>query len=351
MRRIFVYEYFSGGGAYSGADSTDSRAVLAGEGAAMAAALACDLRAIPGIQAVCLRDARLQDARLHDVPWPGGSTVNVSSAAREREAFEELAARCDGTVIIAPERDGALLTRTRWAEDVQARLLCPNSPFVAVASDKNRTAEQLWRHGVPVPTGRAFSTGDPLPTEFPYPAVLKPADGAGSIGIQRLDGPASRYDATRLGPVARLEALCPGLAASVVVLCGPDVRQTLPPCRQRLSSDGTFRYLGGAAPLETHLAQRAQRLALAALACLPPTQGYVGVDLVLGDADDGASDVVIEVNPRLTTSYLGLRRLLKTNLAAAMIAAATGQSVELRFARQAVEFTVAGGESDEWVGV
>jgi predicted ATP-grasp superfamily ATP-dependent carboligase len=109
-----------------------------------------------------------------------------------------------------------------------------------------------------------------------------------------------------------------------------------------LSDDGHFRYLGGSSPIEPALADRAQRLALAALACFPATRGYVGVDLILGQADDGSGDVVVEVNPRLTTSYVGLRRLLQTNLATAMLAAAAGRAVELRWARQRVEFTAEG---------
>jgi hypothetical protein len=116
----------------------------------------------------------------------------------------------------------------------------------------------------------------------------------------------------------------------------------LPACRQRLSADGRFQYLGGSAPLEANLAQRAQRLAEAALDCLPVTQGYVGVDLVLGPAEDGRGDVVVEINPRLTTSYVGLRRLLKTNLAAAMIEVAACRRVELCFARQRIAFTAEG---------
>jgi hypothetical protein len=51
---------------------------------------------------------------------------------------------------------------------------------------------------------------------------------------------------------------------------------------------------------------------------------------------------VVEINPRLTTSYVGLRQLLKTNLAAAMIEAAAGRPVELGLARQRVEFTAEG---------
>ena len=111
------------------------------------------------------------------------------------------------------------------------------------------------------------------------------------------------------------------------MLCGPARFTPLPACRQWLSNDGRFQYLGGITPLPEPLAQRARELGTAAVAALPPTVGYVGIDLVLGAAEDGRDDVVIEVNPRLTTSYVGLRQLARTNLAAAMLDIARGQPV------------------------
>ncbi|NIV10374.1 MAG: ATP-grasp domain-containing protein, partial [Aliifodinibius sp.] len=42
-------------------------------------------------------------------------------------------------------------------------------------------------------------------------------------------------------------------------------------------------------------------------------RGYVGVDMVLTNDEP----VVVEVNPRLTTSYIGLRKVINFNLAQA----------------------------------
>ena len=342
-QRVFLYEYLTGGGTFSNSNpNSDAGGVRFGpsivrEGAAMIAALASDFLLLHRTTVILLRDSRLADLSLPECPH-----IEIHSAGEEREAFSRLAAACDRTMIIAPEQNHALLERTRWAEAAGASLLSPDSAFVWIASDKNRTADLLQESGVPVPVGVAFPPGARLPRDFVYPAVLKPADGAGSIGLQRLAGPQSPYDAATLGASARLESLCPGTAASVAVLCGPSGHQPLPPCLQRLSDDGRFRYLGGSSPIEPPHAARAQRLALAALSCFPATCGYVGIDLVLGPAGDGRDDVVVEVNPRLTTSYVGLRRLLQTNLAAAMIEAAAGHTVELCWARQRVEFTAEG---------
>jgi predicted ATP-grasp superfamily ATP-dependent carboligase len=112
------------------------------------------------------------------------------------------------------------------------------------------------------------------------------------------------------------------MAASIALLCGPAGSVALPACRQILSDDGRFRYLGGSTPLAPALHSRAATLAQRALCALPTARGYVGFDLVLGEAEDGSQDVVIEVNPRLTTSYVGVRAATEVNVAGLLLQAA-----------------------------
>lgn len=95
-------------------------------------------------------------------------------------------------------------------------------------------------------------------------------------------------------------------------------------------------------PLSAELNERARRLAEACLTALPSAVGYVGFDLVLGENPAGTQDVVIEVNPRLTTSYVGLRALCQGNLAAAWLEAAEGGRPDLPFAAGPIEFRANG---------
>ena len=301
----------------------------------MAAALAADFLRMPQTEVVVLRDARLPDLALPDC-----RQVAIHSETEERQAIEQLSRDSNHTVVIAPEMNDALADRARWVESAGGCLLSPSSEFVGHAANKGTTAQLLSEHGVPTPRATTIQSGAAPPTDFSYPAVLKPVDGAGSIGVQRITSAGDAYDAESLGSTARLESYCPGLAVGVAVLCGPGGNIALPPCRQLLSDDGRFRYQGCETPLDESRSQRAQTLALAAIACLPPAVGYVGVDLVLGTANDGRDDVVIEINPRLTTSYLGLRQLLSTNLAAAMRSVADGDHVELCQARSHVRFDI-----------
>jgi predicted ATP-grasp superfamily ATP-dependent carboligase len=119
-----------------------------------------------------------------------------------------------------------------------------------------------------------------------------------------------------------VQPFVPGVPASVAFLIGPGQTVPLAPALQHLTHHDGFHYLGGEVPLPEPLAARAVALAERAVGTVPGLLGYVGVDLVLGDAD-----VVLEINPRLTTSYLGLRALCRDNLAAAVLRLARGEPV------------------------
>jgi predicted ATP-grasp superfamily ATP-dependent carboligase len=160
--------------------------------------------------------------------------------------------------------------------------------------------------------------------------VCKPRDGAGSQATflaedeHRLDD--CRERARREGFFGELivQPYVAGTPVSVAFLLGPGRQLALPAVRQHLSPDGRFHYLGGSLPLAAGPGARAAGLAGRAVAAVPGLHGYVGVDLVLGAAADSSRDWVIEINPRLTTSYIGYRALAAFNPAEALLAVATG---------------------------
>jgi predicted ATP-grasp superfamily ATP-dependent carboligase len=188
-----------------------------------------------------------------------------------------------------------------------------------------------------------LESDEPLPKDFRYPAVVKPIDGAGSQDTYFVRAPHDIPPAYAWQ--RRLEQYMPGMAASAAILCGPAGRVCLIACKQRISEDGRLRYLGGELPLAGGLAERAQSLAEQAVGALPATIGYVGVDLILGREPDGSEDCVIEVNPRLTTSFVGLRAAARSNLAEAMVRIAQGEEAAVEFSDRAIEFDSSGNVS------
>lgn len=328
---VFLYEWVTGGGLVE--DPGPLPPTLTAEGGAMIEALADDFLGIDGCQVSALRDMRLDKPSLR-----GCDVVEIHSRAHGDEEIERLAAEADFTLLIAPEFDNILLNARR---QVSPHVLNSSAEFIRLASNKQATAEHLRAAGVAVPPAVVLEAdAERLPDDADYPAVLKPLDGAGSQHTLLVQGPGDQ-PAPHPWP-RRLERFCVGRPASVGFLCGPDVVEGLPPCWQRVSDDGRFTYLGGALIKDPSLRQRAAALARQTVAVLPPAHGFVGVDLILGNAPDAADDVVLEVNPRVTTSYVGLRAAVKDNLAQLLVRVAQGEQVAIDAIDAPLEFSADG---------
>jgi predicted ATP-grasp superfamily ATP-dependent carboligase len=74
-------------------------------------------------------------------------------------------------------------------------------------------------------------------------------------------------------------------------------------------------YNGGVVPFDHVLREEALKAAQTAVESISGLNGYVGVDMVL----TRNGPVMMEINPRLTTSYIGLRKTVNLNLAQAII--------------------------------
>ena len=316
---VFVFEWVTGGGTLAH-DDIDP-APLVAKGRAMALAVAADFYAAGH------KVSLLCDTRAPEMHVDGCTFVEVASHAEFCDKHYVLLDEVDATLLIAPETDGILATYTGWCERGKSRLISPGRKFVDLASDKLSTCSRMRTSGIPAPTSVHLSAGFPLPKNRSYPAVVKPLHGAGSMDTELVSSPDGRLAPSEGRFV--FEQYIPGKPVSVSLLCGPNGVTPLPPTLQCISTDGSLRYLGGEYPLPPELSARATRLAVAAIKAMPPATGYVGVDLVLGDSLNGSGDAVIEINPRLTTSYAGVRAIVKENLAEAMLAVADGKSVSI----------------------
>ncbi len=315
---IFVYEYLCAGGPATSPS-------LHHEGWLMLDALLTDLGRCQGVHTVTLLAAHFACPQ---VDWLNNTAIRIE-VGTEQEVFAELVRRADATLVIAPEFDDLLLTRCLWVEECGGRLLGPGVDAIRHTGDKLRLAEHLRRCGIPTPPTSAWQWTDPIAS---FPAVVKPRFGAGSQATFLLHKPEDAIMAAAQaaaeswhGPMI-VQPYCDGLAASVAFLIGRGHCIAPPGAAQCLTADGRFRYQGGVVPLSPELNARALRLGQQAIAAVEGLFGYVGVDVMLGSSSE-TDDVVIEINPRLTTSYVGLRRLARVNLAEALLAVTTGRDV------------------------
>mgnify|MGYP001604739033 CR=1 FL=1 len=129
-----------------------------------------------------------------------------------------------------------------------------------------------------------------------------------------------------------------GVAASVSLLS--DGRRAVALCTngQSVRASRQCSYRGGTTPLDHPLARLGGEAALRTCEALPGLRGYIGVDLVLTKSEA----VVIEVNPRLTTAYLGVRAVIDDNVAAMVLAACAGTLPEAPAIGRSVHFTPSG---------
>ncbi|TWA56390.1 putative ATP-grasp superfamily ATP-dependent carboligase [Azospirillum baldaniorum] len=306
--RILVVEFVTGGGMPPEAPIPAS---LAREGDLMLHALLADLLEVPGVEVTVTRDARLP-------PLTGlVRSITITDPRESWSLWEDLTRQADGVWPIAPETDGALERFSRMVEASGRRLLNSRADAVAVASSKAATAAVLSAAGLSVvPVWRVGAVAaDGPPGNGPW--VVKPDDGAGCIDTRLIrdhaDWQGWLAEADRSGFVA--QPFQPGTPASLSMLCRDGRAWPLTANRQSVSlSGGRFSYGGGIVggmALSPALSDLAQGVA----AALPGLFGCVGVDVIVGP--DGPR--IIEVNPRLTTSSVGVQRATGLNVAAAVL--------------------------------
>jgi len=316
--RVFVYEHMTASG--TGREPDSSEHDLYREGRAMRDAVAADFRLLPNTEVFIFSD--------QDVPV-------------DPYTFNDAANNADWTLVIAPEAENTLLDLAEEVWPSNSRFLGPTDDAIRLTSDKLALAEHWQDHDVPTP----ITTDRELSPRAAFPIVWKPQDGAGSSvtfllksaqDVSRAKEELEAADHT--GPML-VQQFVPGRATSVAFLCGTAGQVPLLPTFQLLSEDGRFKYRGGEVPIPGELAERAVKLARRAVECVPGLIGYVGVDLVLGTAEDGSRDYAIEINPRLTTSYVGLRAIADFNIAEMMLKAAKGEALgELKWKAGGVRF-------------
>jgi hypothetical protein len=111
-----------------------------------------------------------------------------------------------------------------------------------------------------------------------------------------------------------LQSFTEGAHVSVSLLIAGELCLPLSLNRQLIEAASAFSYQGSEVPFEHEARKCAVDLACSATRLIPGLGGYIGVDLILKKE----TAHLIEINPRLTTSYIGLRQIAQVNLAQAI---------------------------------
>lgn len=262
-----------------------------------------DLNALPDVYTICTYDPRLP------VPVFAHESIAITNQEDIWTQWSKHFAAADAVLPIAPETGDTLLRLTELVSCHHKILLGCSAEGVKTASSKYQTFLALLAAGIDVvPTYKV----DEFPAGQYAECVVKPDDGIGGEGSILFPGTddflawRNSYD----GEKYVVQPYLHGVPASLSMLCMQGRAWLLSCNRQKIEMlSDRFIYRGsilnGAAEHWDALECVAKQIAEA----IPALSGYIGVDVILHES--GAS--VLEVNPRLTTSYAGLHQALAYN--------------------------------------
>jgi predicted ATP-grasp superfamily ATP-dependent carboligase len=300
--KILVFEYITGGG-FNKQALPDS---LVREGRLMLQALLDNLSVLEGVEPVVMLDERLIDT----IDTSGMAAIAIRPEQETMQEFARLVAQCDAAWPVAPEFDGILQALCQAVEQSGRALLTSPAGAVSLTGNKLRTYEQLRRHDITTVATRLFDEVDYCAGEW----MVKPIDGVGcgesylitgsedfaAFSLQARDKarfifqPHVQGEKTSLSCLfkqGRAWLICVNLQRFEIV----DNQYRLTECVVNHQA-GTGPYL---------------KLAADIARAFPDLWGYAGIDLI----ETAERIHVLEINPRLTTSFAGIGQGLGINVA------------------------------------
>jgi predicted ATP-grasp superfamily ATP-dependent carboligase len=299
------------------------------EGFAMLRCVVADFRAV-GHQVTVLLDSRLY--RLSP-PLEANYTSQVLYADEPKKLLNNLVKNNDAVYVIAPETGQTLQSYVQVVEIIGKLSLNSPSDAIAKVADKADLYEVLQKNGYATPKTLVLNVADSpqqieqaIASQLAYPVIFKPVDGAGCSGInlvactQDIGVARTKIRAETKNPRFIAQERVEGEPVSVSLLSNGTKAEAMTLNRQQITlvAGAESSYVGGCVPFKHPKKEEAMALAERVVGSFG-LRGYVGVDLVLGQE----KIFILDINARLTTSYVGLRQVVGFNIAQALIKAVT----------------------------
>jgi predicted ATP-grasp superfamily ATP-dependent carboligase len=232
--------------------------------------------------------------------------VDVKHPSRVPVRLRAVVDQVDAILLIAPETDGCLENVCAWLAPWKEKFISPDVTFVRLAADKWNCQHLLTQAGINCPKSILFDDGVPVDEQIfnslKGPLVIKPIDGAGSEGVSIVEKQNDIHPLIQAGKFI-VQEFVEGIAVSVsAVVSLENAPLFLQPMEQVFKRHPIGPFSHSTPIADPNVVERAKTLAVKTFAKLPPTHGYVSLDMVISSRS-AAADCVIEINPRLTTSY------------------------------------------------
>ncbi|MFX1485895.1 MAG: ATP-grasp domain-containing protein [Promethearchaeota archaeon] len=316
--KILIYEHLSGGGLAA----EEAAVSQLSEGFALLSTLAEDFQKLKQDVYATL------DYRIANYTPP--IEAKIATILRPQNDFLEVfkfnLAEVEGVVIAAPESRSCLLNLTKAAEESDKVIFGSSSEAIRLTSDKRKTFKVASDLNLPVPEAKFVSSSleigeiGAIAEETGFPLIFKPLDGADCRGITIVRDKSripSAIDNLKRESTLEDFMIYPyvkGTAASVSLIVNEDGAFPVGLSAQELSlsAEGSLKCESGYVPLKHSLKEEALEHAKQMAQEVKGLGGLVDIDFVLSERKE---PIFMEINARITKSYLGIRRAVAGNLA------------------------------------
>lgn len=309
IKTIFVCEFITAGGLNHQALPQS----LLDQGEAMRDALLCDLSDLP-YQIITAVDARLTK--------PSDCHVCYAIQAEDDvwQKWAEIMNSVDAVWLIAPETNGDLAKLTALALQQNKVILGCGLNAIKLCSSKLATY-QLLKHGGAKTVETYSTTAWPKADGITW--LAKPDDGAGCEQTVCFDEVVALSQWLLQYQHADTHVIQPyldGIAGSISCVMHQGKAHVLS-CNQQLITvkNNVLNYQGCVVNGMRQHWEKFVALANQIAQLLPDLAGYVGIDVIVSHHEKEETITVIEINPRLTTSYIALREATGYNMAKRII--------------------------------
>lgn len=321
--KIFVFEFISGGGF----NKENIPPSLFCEGFGMLRSVIDDFQKLDN-HIITLLDNRIQ---FLSPLLKANSIESVKPSDKFSELYKSRVKECDFCFIIAPEFSNILLDLTQIIKRYNKELLSVDLDGIKIASSKYKTYEYFLSHDLKTPETFLIPLKNGLPDadfirkrykDLDSHVIIKPDDGVGAESIFKIESEKDLDELLRnlnshfeKGRRYIIQNYIYGKPLSLSLFNSFPKRKK--PLLISINSQNIFlknkdkdsEYLGGYTPIQNYEIVEEKINQILEKVKFPEFYSLYGIDFIM----DNNSIFFIEINPRLTTSYIGLRNTLLDN--------------------------------------
>jgi len=291
---LFIFEHTTGGGTLN--QSPPHSLIV--EGQLMLDAVINDFGICGHISIKTIQESKYKRTTANvDTLW-------INTQSEFKESWNNLLFNCDGVLIIAPESDNTLLDLCLEVSTRRIDSFNCLPEAIELTGDKYRTFKALRNAKIPtVPTYRSI---EELQCGIEK-IVLKPRDGAGCENTYIFDNTNHIDHAIINDENFIAQPFMHGDTVSVSAVASESEIKVLACNRQIMKNkDNLLKLSGCEVAIQTDSFDTLDKITKKIAAAIPGLRGYIGIDFILSEN----GPYVVDINPRITTSYIGLHEAL-----------------------------------------